>query len=54
MKKNTNMMACGCAVIIEQDGKVTTSVDTLISAISRLRARSTRRQVQSRTAAARA
>lgn len=54
MKKNTNMMACGCAVIIDQDGKVTTSVDTLISAINRLRTRSTRRQAQSRTAVARA
>jgi hypothetical protein len=54
MKKNTNMMACGCAVIIEQDGKITTSVDTLISGIKRLRAHSAHRQVQGRTAAARA
>ena len=54
MTKNTNMMACGCAVIIEQDGKMVTSVDSLINAIKRLSNRSERRQARSRTATARA
>ena len=53
-KKNTNVMACGCAVIIEEDGQITTSVDRLFNAINRLRARSNSRQAQGRTAAARA
>ena len=53
-KKNTNVMACGCAVIIEEDGQITTSVDRLFNAINRLRARSNSRQTQGRTAAARA
>ena len=43
-KKNTNVMACGCAVIMEQDGKTTTSVDQLVSAVNHMFARSDRRE----------
>ena len=43
MKKNTNVMACGCAVVIEENGKVTTSVDQLVKFMGRLSARSERR-----------
>ncbi len=43
MKKNTNVMACGCAVVIEEDGKVTTSVDQLVKFIGRLTSRSEQR-----------
>lgn len=53
-KKNTNVMACGCAVIIEEDGQITTSVDRLFNAIKSLRARSNSRQAQNRTASAHA
>lgn len=54
MKNTTNVMACGCAVVMEKDGKMVTSVDQLVKFISRLSARSESRQSQSRTAAARA
>ena len=40
MKKNINTMACGCAVIYEENGKVTTSVDQLVKFFSRLSNRS--------------
>lgn len=52
-KKNINVMACGCAVIAEENGKMTTSVDLLAKGISRLFASSASRQVQGRTASAR-
>lgn len=54
MKKNTNMMACGCAVVMEQDGKMVTSVDQLFSFIKEVSARSERRQASRRAATARA
>ena len=53
MKKNTNVMACGCAVIIEEDGKVTTSIDQFAKFMSRFTGRSGR-QAQRRAAAAHA
>ena len=52
MKKNTNVMACGCVVILEEDGKTFTSVDALVNGIQRLFARSETRQAQARTASA--
>lgn len=53
MKKNTTM-ACGCAVVIEENGKMVTSFDMLAKGASRLFARANSRQAQSRVAAARA
>ena len=53
MKKNINTMACGCAVIYEENGKVTTSVDQLAKFFRRLSNRS-ERQAQSRSAVAHA
>ena len=53
-KKNVNVMACGCAVVMEKDGKMVTSVDQLVNFIHRLTARSESHQNQSRTATARA
>ena len=51
-KKNVNVMACGCAVIAEENGKMTTSVDLLAKGVSRLFARSNSRQAQNRAAVA--
>ena len=50
MKKNTNVMACGCAVVIEEDGKVTTSVDMLVNGLQHLFSRKVSRQGQRRPA----
>lgn len=54
MKNTTNVMACGCAVVMDENGKMITSVDQLVKFIHRLTARSESRQDQRRTAAARA
>ena len=53
MKKNTTM-ACGCAVVIDENGKMVTSIDMLAKGASRLFARANSRQVQNRVAAVRA
>ena len=53
MKKNTNVMACGCAVIMEEEGKVTTSVDQLVKFLGRRSSRS-EHQVARRSAVAQA
>ena len=39
-KKNTNTIACGCAVISAKGGKTTTSIDLLAKGINRLFAHS--------------
>ena len=36
MKKNTNVIACGCAVVSVTDGKMTTSIDRLAKGVNRL------------------
>ena len=52
MKKNTtNVMACGCTVIAEENGKMVTSIDMLAAGARRLFARTNSRQAQNRTAA---
>lgn len=52
-KKNTTM-ACGCAVVIDENGKMITSFDMLAKGVSRLFARANSRQVQNRVATVRA
>lgn len=50
MKKNTNVLVCGCAAIVERDGETTTSIDQIVNGFQRLQKRFTRRQTRRRGA----